>query len=430
MSEDRRRPGQYASHRDRSLRPWIVGAVYPYSEPLRRALDAAGLGRLGLRRADQLHRLPVTERSTLGDGRRFVLCPTRERLRSLAPPAVKGRLLLADVLGRTAEFTREHVDRPFKPLVWVAVPTDAGPLLIGAAAPDLDRLAALGRRGLAISGVRPDDRVLRTAPGGAGVGVVQLGLGCRDAGIASLQVDPDADPQAVDRSEPTVVAGTVDDLDRLVGAGLPPSVRLLVVHATPTLDADAVDALGIRAGLPTSVWWAPAGTRAAWVSCPGGHGFHTWPTHEYLEVLDDADRPAVTGRLVWSPVGWHGSVWLRVALGPTVAVEREVCPTCRRTTPRVRPVPVPPGYVSVLDGLEGVRDWVAVRRRSGVTQVLVLPTSREQGSRVRADVRDRAGLDAVLVGPRRFAAVRELAGGARTVDEDLVSSLMRRAGAR
>jgi phenylacetate-coenzyme A ligase PaaK-like adenylate-forming protein len=89
-----------------------------------------------------------------------------------------------------------------------------------------------------------------------------------------------------------------------------------------------------RAGRPVRLWWAPPGVRAAWATCEADQ-LHTWPEHEHLEVVDDDGLPAESGRLVWSAVGWRGSVWLRVALGPEGRVDRSAC-SCGRTTPRVR----------------------------------------------------------------------------------------------
>ncbi|HSP03447.1 MAG TPA: hypothetical protein VLR27_08100 [Acidimicrobiales bacterium] len=330
MSDDRRRPGQHESRRDEALRRWIAEEVHPFSEPVRAQLERSGLGRRGVRVAGDLARLPVTELGDLGDGRGHVLEPTAERIQESAGPGLRVRLMAADVLGRREGFARHDVDLPYKPVRWTVERHVAGPLFVAATNTDLDRLAALGRRALAVSGITPADRLLCT---GAGIGPLQLELGARDAGVAHLVVESPLAASVLADAAPTVVAGPPATLSRLVDAGLPASVRLLVAHVGAAGGEDLV-ALRRRAGRPVRLWWAPPGVRAAWATCEADQ-LHTWPEHEHLEVVDDEGLPAESGRLVWSAVGWRGSVWLRVALGPEGRVDRSAC-SCGRTTPRVR----------------------------------------------------------------------------------------------
>lgn len=330
MSDDRRRPGQHESRRDEVLRSWIADEVHPFSEPVRAQLERSGLGRRGLRAASDLTRLPVTELADLGDGRRHVLAPTAERIRDAGDIGLRGRLLVADVLGRRDAFGRTDVDAPFKPVRWTVASRPGGTLFVGATSTDLDRLAVLGRRALAINGVNPSDRVACAADA-VGIGPLQLELGARDAGVAHLVSDA-VDRQLLEASQPTVLAGTATSVDQAVDAGLPESLRLLIVHVGPAGGGD-LGSLRRRSGRPVRLWWAPAGVRAAWVTCEADQ-LHTWPEHEHVEVVGEDGKPAESGRLVWSAVGWRGSVWLRVALGPTGRVDRTAC-ACGRTTPRV-----------------------------------------------------------------------------------------------
>jgi hypothetical protein len=328
MSDDRRRPGQHESRRDEALRRWIADEVHPFCEPVRAQLDRSGLGRRGLRSAADLARLPLTGLADLGDGRRHVLEPTADRIRGSAGIELRTKLLVADVLGRREGFARREVDGPYKPVRWTAEQHAAGTLFVGATNTDLDRLAVLGRRALAVNGITPSDRLLCAGTGG--IGPLQLELGARDAGVAHLGAS-EVDAATMGAAAPTVVAGAPADLDRAIDAGLPDSVRMLVVHLG-TGGADLA-ALRARSRRPLRLWWAPPGVRAAWVTCEADQ-LHTWPEHEHLEVVGPDGEPAESGRLVWSAVGWRGSVWLRVALGPEGRVDRTAC-SCGRTTPRV-----------------------------------------------------------------------------------------------
>jgi len=332
MGDDRRRPGEQASRRDDTLRRWITGEVHPYSAPLRERLDRSGLGRRGLRTASDLACLPVTELAELGDGRRWVLEPTADRIRAAGSPELRARLLLSEVVGGSDSFARRHVDLPYKPVAWTAARHPGGVLLTGWTTSDLERLAALGRRGLALAGVVPGDRVAELGRG-AGIGALQLEVGARDAGVPHLRVDPDDATEVLPVAAPSVVSGAPDALASLVDSGLPAKVRLLVAQVGPEGAGASLRRLRRRSDVPVRMWWAPAGVRAAWASCEADQ-VHTWPEHEHLEVVDDAGEPASRGRLVWSAVGWRGSVWLRVALGPEGRIQGDRC-RCGRTTPRL-----------------------------------------------------------------------------------------------
>ena len=330
MSDDRRRPGQHEARRDELLRRRVADEVHPFSEPVRDELDRSGLGRRGVRVAGDLARLPVTDLVDLGDGRRFVLEPTAARIQEAAGSGLRLRLLAADVLGRREGFARHEVDLPFKPVRWTVERHAEGPLFVAATHTDLDRLTTIGRRALAISGITLADRLVCT---GTGTGPLQLELGARDAGVAHLVVESPLAPAVLADAAPTVVAGPPPTLARLVEAGLPASVRLLVAHVGAAGGED-LPGLRRRSGRPVRLWWAPPGVRAAWPTCEADQ-LHTWPEHEHLEVVGDDGLPTEAGRLVWSAIGWRGSVWLRVALGPRGTLDRSAC-ACGRTTPRVR----------------------------------------------------------------------------------------------
>ncbi len=432
MSDDRRRPGQQTSSRDETLRRWIAEEVHPYHELLRAQLRGAGLGRREVRTAEDLDRLDITELAALGDGRRWVLAPTVEAIRSTGSVGMRLRLLVADVLGRRDGFARRDVDGPYKPVRWFASATADGTLFSATTSTDLDRLAVLGRRGLAISGVTVQDRLACTEPAGTGIGSLQLALGARDAGVACLAVDPDAHADVLAAAAPTVVSGTPASLARAIEDGLADGVRLLLVHASPSLDRDQIDALAQRSGRAVRVWWSPPGTRAAWVTCERGE-LHTWPEHEHLSTVDADGRSAESGRLVWSAVGWRGSVWLRVALGFHGTVQRDAC-ACGRTTPRVRVAPAPAAAQTRIDAVvaevDGVADWFAMRRSTGEIVLVVLPTSREVAAAARDRLHDATGCEVVLIGANRCARIRQIIGDVRDADERVIGSAMPRAARR
>jgi hypothetical protein len=322
MTEDHRRPAQYASVRDDRLRGWLGTTVRSYSPALGDALHERGIDRPRRATVAALRSLPVTDVAALGDGRRYVLEPGETGFGRSAPIVDQVRFLLADVAGRRDDFARRHIDPTFKPVVWTQEPAVAGVRFVASTASDLQRLGQLGRRGWAASGVRADDRILVVHDGDADTTHWQMVLGCRNAGIAVLVCRSDQAAELLATALPTVVAGRAAPL-RALADRFPATLRVAVVAAGH--DPEPLPGLDV----PVAEWWAAPSARAAWVGCPNGVGFHTWPEDELVEIVD--------GELVWSAIGWHGSVWLRVATGIAATVDDAPCAACGRTTPRVEP---------------------------------------------------------------------------------------------
>jgi hypothetical protein len=418
MSEDRRRPEQYASLRDRRLRPWIADTVYPYCAPVRAALDRAVLGRRGVRTAADLERLPIVPIADLGDGRSHVLEPDAPSIARFGPLADRVRLRVADAFGRRPELARTRIDPVHRPVLWTAVTTSGEVLHTAWTTSDLDQLSVLGRRALVLSGIGVDDRVLVLEPAGPAIGTWQLVAGCRDGGVPTMHLGTSRDPDAIASAAPTVLAGTADSLAEVAERGLPDPVRLLVAFdgdAPPDPETDPLRG----SGMPVARWWSPPGARAAWVRCVGGSGYHTWPTHEVTDVVD--------GELVWSAVGWRGSVWLRVATGVAAARHDAACPACGRTTPRIEPV-VRPRWMRVLDASSDLSGWLAVRRTDGSVVVLASPSASAPDG-WRASLADAVGLRVVRLAPDRHRRARALAGRRDIVDESEIADALRKVGA-
>lgn len=325
MRDDRRRPAHYASVRDDRVRRWLWSTVRPYSTALRDVLDRHGVRNRATSTVAAITSLPVTTLAELGDGRAHVLEPDVTGFGRTAAIAHQLEFQVAEVLGRRDDFARRRIDPTFKPVLWTVGEGADGPLFVANTAEDLDRLAVIGRRSLAVSGIRADDRVL-LVDGHGSLPHWQFVLGCRSAGVAVLPCDLGTAVERAVAARPTVLAGPARAVRKVLDA--------CGVDGLRTLAVDGTDATGdvheLRAtGLPVAEWWAPAPVRAAWVRCPAGDGFHGWPEDELVEVVD--------GRLVWSAIGWHGSVWLRVDTGIEATVVDGPCPACGRTTPRVVP---------------------------------------------------------------------------------------------
>jgi hypothetical protein len=326
-SADRLRPGQIESRRRRLLTRYLRREVGPYSPLHRRRFDAAGLTPSAVADVGDLARLPPVALTEIDDPADLVLRPTEASIRAGGDFELRWRLAWSKLTSRPSWFNEHVIDPRYKPVHW----TVADGVLIGWSADDLERLGDLGRRWLAVAGVRRRDALVTVLPMTPTLGFWQLALGARAAGLSTVHAGRTPDPDLLQRMGPTVLAGGRDDLLALDGWGGLDRLRLVLV-VDGVLDADTraelVECAGGRASVVAA--WAPPGVRAMWAECRGGTGFHTWPETEVIQRGDDDE-------LVWSPIGWRGSVLLRMRTGAAADIDDRPCPSCGRTGPRVHP---------------------------------------------------------------------------------------------
>lgn len=409
---------------DRLLAEYVRDEVLPFSatEPARFA--AAGITAAGGSVAAALTRLaPVAAEEV--DGIAAVLRPTAA---ALAGSSHRFAWWWAGLTRRRPAYVETQLDPLYR-----AIHFDDDGVLVASSAADLDRLADLGRRWLAHAGVRADDALVGLLPARAGLAFWQLTLGARRAGVPALQLGPDVTIDDVAPYAPTVLAGTVGTVRRVAAqaaAGDLASVRLVLVTGW----MEGADRVDLAARLPTASvrWaWAPPGARALWAECRAG-SLHTWPDAEVVEVLDGRGRATSdVGDVVWTPVGWRGTVVLRLRTGARARLVDVPCP-CGATSPRLEAVRPPGDAAPTVAGaaLERaltatladevlVADWCAEGAGPDGNELAVLRVAPVRGGRGRleeelARIGERTGAQRAVV--ERPSAVRrriEANGGAR-----------------
>lgn len=370
----------------------------------RRRLTAGPGG--ALRSLDDLSRVPPT---TLAD----VVNPAELVLRPSAPRSK----------GSRGQRAREAMEHAYKPVHWVV--QEGVP--IGSSAADLERTAALGARGLARSGVQPADTLVSVLPAGPHLAYWEVVLGARQLGVSAVHLQPLPSSADVARLRPSVLVGRPYDVGRLLGhRGAPHrngdargrdwrrDVRLVVAAGEP-LDAGQRARLEQALEAPGAAVvsaWAPPGVRSLWWECPGGTGLHTSPEADLVEVVDPLSGtpapPGADGEVVWTAVGWHGSVLVRLRTGVFAAMADGACPSCGDPGPRLAVTPGSPSFLEVLDRHEGVAGWQAELRTVAGREELVVflalsgetPLERllvdldTELSATQYVVLDRSGLDA------------------------------------
>lgn len=387
LTSDFLRPVRLKAEQERALGDYLPGEVLPFSDHYRGVLQGAGWPRSGPG-TEELARLPVTEFEDLQAPSALVLRPDPERIRQ-GPFALKWRLRAAELLGYRQHFGRKRIDPEYKPVHWTV---DDG-LLVASSTADLERLSEIGRRWLEAAGVRSGDTLVSMVPPGPSLAFWELQLGARRAGLSGLFLPRPPSVAEFGRLRPDVLAGGTDDLLRLLIGARGEQVdlhqlRTVLSVGEPMKERDrrALQELAPRATVLQA--WAPPGVRSLWFECRGGAGLHTQPGAELLEVVvppeDRPAGPAQYGDLLWTALGWRGTVLVRMRTGLLGRLDTTVCSSCGRGSPRVR-VPV---FIEVLEDAEGLGEWqVELASGPGGTDEVVAyiaPAGRMSERRVEA----------------------------------------------
>ena len=353
-----------ARGRDKTVSRYLRSEVAAHAPGHRDRLTAASGGAVP-RTADELAQVRPIALTDVKD-------PASIMLR---PPWPRGS-------GKKAIKATRALELRYKPVHWVV---QAG-IPLGSSVADLERLARMGARWLAGAGVRTDDVVLGFLPAGPHLPYWQLVLGARELGVSTFHVPPVPRPSDAARLLPTVVVGRPGDLNRLLDAdegGDPQAdwrsrVRLVIAAGDPLDDglrAKLQAVLSARGATVVSAW-APPGVRALWWECKGGMDFHTWPEAEIVQIVDPLSGtpvpPGADGEIVWTALGWFGSVLVRLRTGVFGALDTEPCPSCGQPGPRLAVSSGEPSFLRVLDRHNGVVSWQAeLRVVDGYEELLV-----------------------------------------------------------
>src|SRR5439155_3471852 len=148
----------------------------------------------------------------------------------------------------------------------------------------------------------------------------------------------------------------------------------------------------------------------------GGTGFHTWPHAEVVEIVGD--------EVVWTALGWRGTVLVRLRTGQQGRIEPGVCPTCGRTTPRLFIGPPLPAFALGLNAAPELAGWQAELRMFEGDEELIVFVAAAAGvktgdleARLRAIDEEHAVTQCVVLERDALAERLDAANNVRIVDQ-------------
>jgi hypothetical protein len=332
---DQEKPKARQREQEEQLREYVAHHLYPYSPFYRRRFDAAKIAPRNITSFDDLAKLEPTRWSDVtSEPVAFVLRPTERAIIRFGERRLVGAITRAKFRGKVSQVNRDLIDPAYKPIHWHF----DGDVPVGYSAEDVERLCEAGRRILHLAGLTRDDAIVDVTPAGPSLEFWQLVDGARSAGLSAVHFGSGASGDRIAAAAPTVLAGPPDALEAALGALRAGNHRidglrtLLVLGALlDDTDRNALRALGQEVGeqgMEVVLAWAPAGVRALWGECRGGHWFHTYPDLEWLEVLPD-------GEIAWTSLAWHGTAFARLRTGASGTIEDVTCENCGRTGPRL-----------------------------------------------------------------------------------------------
>jgi phenylacetate-coenzyme A ligase PaaK-like adenylate-forming protein len=376
--------GGTPSRRDRRLTAYLRREVAAYS-PFWRTSLAVELDRVPPR--------PFADLAAAGPG--LVLRPDVASVYHFGSRRLAARMAWSRLWGRQRIVNNKALVPRYKPLLWTQ--ELGAPIAYSQA--DVDRLGRIGARWLISAGVTADVVVVSILPSSPpSLDWWQTVEGCRRARLSAIHLSPTTKAAEVARLRPSVLVGRPMDLLRLLRetSGSP---RLVLSVGRPLDDGLRARISAAANGAPVLAAWAPPGVRALWAECQGGGrtGMHTWPASEIVELIDPlTGNPAprgAGGQVVWSPLGWRGTVMLRLRTDVFATIDGGICPACGREGPRLSVSNATPQFVAVLDRHPDVLAWQAELRTVNGDEELIVFLATERDDRLDPMLRE---LDEVL----------------------------------
>ncbi len=334
----------------------------PYSPFYRELFKKHNLNFNDIRTTDDLIKIPFVTKADLApteDDRakpkRFILQPDEQLIKKHAPKLMLVRLLWMKLTGRDPKPWLEHDYKPIH--LHFTTGRTALPTPFAYSARDLDTLRESGERMLETTGISRDLVAINGFPYSPHLAFWLAYHALTKLGLTSLQTGGGkimGTAKIIDATE-RLKAGVVtfipgycyhlfreaakqgrdfSSLKYIIFGGerVSPGLREKVNTLAQQLKADHPKILAT---------YALTEGKTAWIQCHEQSGYHTYPDLEYFEVVNKEGqrvKPGEPGEIVYTALGWRGSIVIRYRTGDLVkGLTEEPCPHCGKTVPIIHP---------------------------------------------------------------------------------------------
>ncbi len=333
----------------------------PYSPFYREIFKKYKLKFSQIKTIDDLQHVPFTSKQDLAPTdeeparpRGFILQPDETLVKKVAPKSMLARIAAMKVAGKDV---KQHLEYLYKPIhMHFTTGRSATPTPFVYSGSDMEIFRTAGERMLDVAGVSRDLSAVNAFPYAPHLAFWQTYNALTKLGMTSLQtgggkiMGTQKIMDAIERLKIGLVAfipgygyhmlreavkqqKDFSNLKFVISGGERASTGMKekVKGLLAELGAKDVQYLST---------YAFTEGKTAWIQCHERSGYHTYPDLEYFEAIDkDGNRvkPGAPGELVYTSLGWHGSVVVRYRTGDMVeGIEYEPCSHCGKTVPRIK----------------------------------------------------------------------------------------------
>jgi len=340
---------------NKELREFVRHRI-PFSPFYRRLFAEKNLGFDDIKTTADLVKLPFTTKEDIAPTKKepkrpinFVLQPNADLLRQYSSKRYLALLALQKACGMNVKARLEQL---FKPIhIHFTTGRTALPTPFLYSASDIERLKEAGNRMLDCFGISRDEIAINAFPYAPHLAFWQAFYALNSNGLLSLQtgggkiLGTEKIAKAIESMKANVLIAMPGYAYHLLKTAMEEKIRLSSLRhiifggerVPEGLRRNIKDLLRIPRLKIMSTYALTEG-KVAWPQCCEQSGYHLYPDMEFVEIVDKRGErvgEGERGEIVYTSLGWHGSVVLRYKTGDISSLELERCQFCGRTVPRI-----------------------------------------------------------------------------------------------
>lgn len=348
-------PKKIKEFQDKKIKSFIryqIAAYHPYYKKL---FKKKNIDPYSIKSTDDLIKIPFTQKEDIAPTKEepkkyvdFILQPDQELIKKHYN---KGKLLAFTLLNSfKKDYLKTKIAQEYKPLhINFTTGRTALSVPILYTALDIEQLRESGRRMFDIFNVNGDETIINAFPYSPHLAFWQAFYAIQACNLLSLQTGggkifgTEKILNAVEKMKANILAATpgyayhlfrkayeekrdFSSLKEIIFGGerVPIGLREKIAEY-------------LHRGVRMLSTYALTEGKVAWPECGHDSGYHLYPDMEFIEVVKNNEQvgEGEVGDIVYTSLGWRGSIVLRYRTGDMGSISYGKCPNCGRTVPRI-----------------------------------------------------------------------------------------------